>query len=76
MNLLKHDYINSLPQPFMAKFFGEVIKWPIHDICIDTGCLRIDVMGKLTARHVSDVDYFTDLEGNKHDADTFYNETN
>ena len=43
---LKFDYINSLPQPFMGVFIGGD-EWPIEDIDVQTGLLRIDVCGKI-----------------------------
>lgn len=70
-DLLRMDYINSLPQPFMAKLFGGW-EWSIYDIDVQTGLLRIDVMGKLDVLHISDVNYFTDEEGVNHDTETFY----
>ncbi len=70
-DLLKIDYINSLPQPFMVTFLGGA-EWPLHDIDVETGALRIDVCGMLDAYHIGDVIHFTDLEGVKHDPETFY----
>lgn len=69
-DLLRIDYINSLPQPFVANFFGGE-EWPVHDIEIETGLLRIDVVGKLQIKHVSEVNFFIDADGVKHDSDTF-----
>jgi hypothetical protein len=40
------DFINSLPQPFMANFIGKE-RWPVYDIAVDGGLLRIDVCGML-----------------------------
>lgn len=71
-DLLRMDYINSLQQPFMATLIGSMGDWPIYDIDVQTGLLRIDVMGKLDVLHISDVNYFTDMNSIKHDAETFY----
>lgn len=71
-DLLRKDYINSLPQPFMATLIGNRGEWPIHDIEVQTGLLRIDVMGKLDVLSMAYVNYFTDMDGVKHDAETFY----
>ena len=72
-DLLRMDHINSLPQPFIATFCGGD-EWPVVDICVETGCLRIDVVGKLQPMHISDVMHFTDEAGVKHDTETFYSD--
>lgn len=71
VDLLRMDYINSLPQPFIAKFCGGD-EWPIYDIDVETGLLRIDVVGKLQCCHIGEVVHFTDEGGGVHDAETFY----
>lgn len=68
---LRMDYINSLPQPFMARFYGGD-EWPIYDIEVGTGLLRIDVSGKLQVMHIGDVKFFRDADGVEHASDTFY----
>jgi len=72
-DLLRMDYINSLPQPFIAHFFGGS-EWPVNDIDVETGLLRIDVCGLLDVKHISDVMVFVDANGVKHDAESFYEE--
>lgn len=71
MDKLRMDYINSLPQPFMVTFIGGSV-WPLEDIDVQTGLLRIDVCGKLEVKHIADVRKFTDLDGVEHDPETFY----
>ena len=72
-DLLRMDYINSLPQPFMVKFFGDKISWPVIDICVETGCMAIDVCGlRQGGMHISDVKELVDADGFEHDVDTFY----
>lgn len=70
-DLLRMNYINSLPQPFMATFCGGD-EWPVYDIDVETGLFRIDVVGKLQVCEIGDVNYFTDEAGTKHDSDTFF----
>ena len=70
---LRMDYINSLPQPFIAKFIGGD-EWPIYDIDVQTGLLRIDVCGKLQVKHIADVRFFRDMDGIEHDSETFYSD--
>ena len=72
-DLLRLEYINSLPQPFIATFCGGD-EWPVYEIDVETGALRIDVVGKLQAMHIAEVMHFTDEEGVKHDAETFYSD--
>jgi hypothetical protein len=66
------DHINSLPQPFIGVFIGGGDRWPIEDIDVQTGLLRIDVCGKLQVKHISDVRHFIDADGDIHDAESFY----
>lgn len=70
-DLLRMDHINSLPQPFIAKLYGGS-EWPVHDIDVETGLLRIDVCGKLDVKHIGDVRSFMDANFVEHDADDFY----
>lgn len=70
-DLLRMDHINSLPQPFIAHFYGGS-EWPVYDIDVETGLLRIDVCGKLEVKHIGDVREFIDLDGVSHEADSFY----
>ena len=72
-DLLRMDYINSLPQPFMATLLGGG-DWPIYDIEVQTGLVKIDVMGKLDVLDIADIDYFTDMDGVKHDSEVFYSD--
>lgn len=70
---LRMHYINSLPQPFIARFIGGS-EWPVHDIDVETGLLRIDVCGKLDIKHIADVTVFRDMDGEDHDPETFYSD--
>jgi hypothetical protein len=70
-DLLELDYINSLPQPFIVHFCGGD-EWPVHDIDVETGLIRIDVCGKLAVRHIGEVKHFTDADWHEHDAESFY----
>ncbi|MCB1719220.1 MAG: hypothetical protein KDK05_29145 [Candidatus Competibacteraceae bacterium] len=73
MAMLRMDYINSLPQPFVATLPGGH-EWPVFDIDAETGMLRIDASGMLEAKFITDVLCFTDASGLQHDPDTFYEE--
>lgn len=70
-DILNMGYINSLPQPFFARLCGGN-SWPVHDIDVETGLLRIDVVGLLQAVHIGDVLFFRDACGAEHDPDSFY----
>jgi hypothetical protein len=65
------DHINSMPQPFMAHFC-DGNEWPIYDIDVETGLLRIEVCGKLQVMHIGDVLFFRDADGIEHDSESFY----
>lgn len=74
-DMLRMDYINSLPQPLFARKWGASSWWwPVYDIDVETGLYRIDVMGKLDACHISDTAEFRDADGKSHDPETFYSD--
>jgi len=64
-------YINSLPQPFIARLCGGD-EWPVYDIDVETGLVRLDVVGKLDHTHIAEIDYFRDMNGVEHDSESFY----
>jgi hypothetical protein len=68
------DYINSLPQPFHVRFCGATEWWPVWDFEVQTGLMRIDVVGKLQVMRFGEVMEIKDGDGNPHDPETFYNE--
>lgn len=72
-DLLDMDRINSLPQPLTAHFYGGD-EWPVIDIDTQTGLLRIEVVGRLDIKHISDVNTFVDADGESHDAASFYSD--
>ena len=72
-DLLDMAYINSLPQPFFVRQFGDKdFSWPVYDIEVETGLYRIDVCGKLQACHIGDAAQFRDANGVVHDSADFY----
>jgi hypothetical protein len=74
-DMLDMAYINSLPQPLFVREFGSKDWWwPVYDIDVETGCYRIDVMGKLEVKHVGGAAEFRDANGNLHPVDLFFKE--
>lgn len=73
-DLLRMDYINSLPQPFMVRFCGDKGWWLVEDIDVKTGLMRIDVYGKLDVKHFREVAQIKSLDGPEHNPDDWYNE--
>lgn len=72
-DLLNIDFINSLPQPLWVRHWGRKdFDWPLYDICVETGLMRIDVCGKLDNLHIGDVAQFIDDHGTVHDSEEFY----
>lgn len=71
-DFLRMDYINSLPQPLIARFCGGKEWWPIYDIGCDVPWVRIDVCGLLERREFSEVMEIKDGEGHLHDPETFW----
>ncbi|MDR2331896.1 MAG: hypothetical protein LBE61_00270 [Burkholderiaceae bacterium] len=72
-SLLDMDYINSLPQPLIGFTRGGG-EWPVYDIEVETGLVRIDVCGKLEAKEISDFKGFKDDLGTWHSRDGFYSD--
>ena len=72
-DVLKMDYLNSLPQPFTATFLGGDV-WPVYDIEVGTALLRIDVCGKLQVMDFGCVTLLVDADGGKHDPETLYSD--
>lgn len=73
-DVLRMDYINSLPQPFLARFCGDKSWWPVHDFEVQTGVMRIDVCGLLQVKSFCEVMEIRDGDHQTHDPDSFYNE--
>lgn len=71
-DLLRMDYINSLPQPFTA--VTGLGRYPVETIAVDAPSVRIDVCGLLQVISMSDVREFIDAEGISHDPDTFWSD--
>ncbi|NMX65522.1 hypothetical protein [Pseudomonas sp. WS 5079] len=71
-DLLNIELINSLPHPFWVSENGKDWWWPVHDIDVETGLMRIDVCGQLQACHFSDWNYLRDDAHVLHDRDIFY----
>jgi hypothetical protein len=73
-DLLVMYRINELEQPLSVRFAGDEHWWELHDVDVETGLLRINVMGKLEARHFGEVMELQDLNGVIYDSDYFYND--
>lgn len=71
-DVLRMDHINSLPQPFLARFCGDKTWWPVNDFEVGTGLMRIDVCGKLQVKRFGEVVEILDGDHQSHDPDTFY----
>ena len=72
-DLLRLDFINTIPQPLWVRQWGrDNFDWPLYDICVLTGLIRIDVCGKLDRLHIGDIAQFKDDAGNIYDSEVFY----
>ena len=72
-DLLNMTFINSLPQPLWVRQWGRKdFDWPLYDICVETGLMRIDVCGKLDNLHIGDVAQFKVDSGKVYSSDEFY----
>lgn len=75
-DLLNMAHINNLPQPLFVRDYGSKDWWwPVYDIDAETGAYRIDVCGKLDAKHISGAAEFRDANGVVHDSESFYLES-
>ena len=73
-DMLRIDHINSLPQPLYVRTGNKDWWWPVETLCVETGCMHIDVMGKLDRMHFGDVFEVRDEAGETHDPATFYSD--
>jgi hypothetical protein len=74
-DLLDMDYINGLGQLYVRYLGSKDWWWPLYDIDVQTGLHRIDVMGKLDCKHISDVAQFRDDNGKCYHPDDFYTDS-
>lgn len=65
--------INALPLPLLAVFFGGS-RWPVYDIDVETGVMRIDVGGLLEVKHFGEVRQLIDGDHIEYESDQFYME--
>lgn len=74
-DLLRMDFINSLPQPLWIRQWGrDSFDMPVWDICVETGLIRIDVCGLLDKLHIGDVAEFKDDAGVVYSSEVFYSD--
>ena len=71
-DLLRMDYINSLPQPLLVRTWGDNNWWELESIEVETGLLRFLVCGLLQVSHIREVATFKDLNDTEYDPETFY----
>lgn len=74
-DVLRMDYINSLPHPFIVRFCGDKDTWwPVNDFEVQTGLMRIDVCGLLQVKSFGEVMEIKDGNFCLHDPETFYSD--
>lgn len=73
-DMLRMDYINSLPRPFLVRFWGDTSWWPVNDFEVQTGLMRIDVCGLLQVKSFGEVMEIKDGNLCLHDPETFYSD--
>lgn len=70
---LDEDIINGMPQPFIVRLCGDKETWwPLHDVDVETGLMRINVCGLLEVKRFSEVMEICDGHGRSHNPETFY----
>lgn len=73
-DLLDMNRINALPLPLFVRELGSDHWWPVHDIEVQTGLMRIDVCGLLDVTRFIMQAEIKDGNGKLHDPEDFYNE--
>lgn len=73
-DLLDMDWINSLPQPLFVTKYSRDYLWPVIDIEVQTGLLRIDVVGLSETWHWGDVWLVQDGAGREYEGYAFYSD--
>lgn len=71
MDRLDLEKINSLEHPLIARMYGGD-RWPVHDIDVETGLIRIDVCGKLQTKNFTEVSHLYEANNKPHVAHKFY----
>lgn len=72
-DILRMDYINSLPRPLSAELRGSSkMVVGVIDIEVQTAMMRVDVMGMVDLLDLLDARWIIDDEGVKHDPYTFF----
>lgn len=68
---LDMNAINALQHPLSAVMIGGS-RWPIYDIDVETGLMRLDVVGKLDVSHFVEVRTIIDGDHGEHDPEQFW----
>jgi hypothetical protein len=71
---LDANKINSLGQLYLRKFGDRDWWWPMYDIDVETGLLRIDVMNRLECWNFAEVAMVRDDSGKEYEPEYFYTE--
>lgn len=71
MDRIDLEKINSLEHPLIARMYGGD-RWPVHDIDVETGLIRIDVCGKLQTKNFAEVSHLYEANNKPHVAHKFY----
>lgn len=72
-DILDYDWINSRGQLYARlNALPDAYWWPVYDIEVQTGLIRIDVVGKLQVTSMYEVMGFKDDNGTEYGCDDFY----
>lgn len=69
-DLLREDFINSLPQPLYVKLWSSY--WPLVEVCVETGLGKIDVCGMYDNIEFGRVTSLRDANWNEVDLEECY----
>ena len=70
-DLIDMAKFNALPSPVTARLCGGGEYW-IETLCVQTGCMRLDVSGQIDLSHFAEVMVLIDIDGEEYEPDDFW----
>lgn len=71
-DILNMEYINSIPHPLMCRKHEGDSWCQVETICVQTGCMRLDIWGRIDLTHIDKFLHFQGADGEIHNAEDFY----
>lgn len=71
-DMLNMEMINRIGQMYIRQYGDRHIWWPLYEVCVQTGFMKVDVCGLLQNMHFDDIAEIKDDSGEKYDPEIFY----